>query len=93
MRNTICRKEKSCFFKPEYALLLLVIIFLSNAFEIDFPNKGTALRLIANASKTPSHSIIGVFQLIRFSKNIMSLLKCVTSCDKVWQRVTSCDNM
>ena len=38
-----------------------------------FPNNGIACRRIAIASNSPSHKMIGAFQLIRFSKNIMSL--------------------
>ena len=37
-----------------------------------FPKIGIAFLLIAIASNAPSHKIIGVFQLIRFSKNITS---------------------
>ena len=48
------------------------IILFSNALEIDFPSTGTAFLLIAIASNTPSHIIIGWFQLIRFSKKTMS---------------------
>ena len=50
-----------------------VIIFLYSELETLFPNNGTAFLLIAMASNTPSHNIIGAFQLIKFSKNTISL--------------------
>lgn len=37
------------------------------------PNKGTAFRFIAKASKGPSHKIIGWSQFIKNSKGIISL--------------------
>ena len=51
----------------------LVIIFLYNDVDKLLPKIGIAFLLIAIASNTPSHRMIGVFQLIRFSKKIMSL--------------------
>ena len=39
-----------------------------------FPNNGIALRFIAIASNGPSHKIIGMFQLIKCSFGITSLL-------------------
>lgn len=51
----------------------LVMIFLYSDVETLLPKIGIAFLLIAIASNTPSHKIIGVFQLIKFSKNIMSL--------------------
>jgi len=51
----------------------LISIFLISEVEIALPKIGIAFLRIAIASKTPSQSIIGKFQLIKFSKNIMSL--------------------
>ena len=49
-----------------------ISIFEYKVLDNDLPKIGIAFLFTVIASNTPSHNTIGKFQLIKFSKNIMS---------------------